>query len=199
MRYLVFLFSFFVLAGCTPSVPISSPSNQTTIQDTLITFSQIQTIPAEQTSPTTHRGYGVLISNAGHLLTAKHLVPDELSSLVLTDSLGQTFPVKQLRLHPVLDLALLQIEKKEAPFLPLYQADDLPTTGYFLSGSATITPQDPQHALLSDKQAAPGKSGSPVRNEKNELIGLITAQTEEGVQIVLMTEQVQQRIDTLVY
>ncbi|MDP2670693.1 MAG: serine protease [bacterium] len=188
LSILLFL-GVFLLVGCTSSPSTQTPLNpvQTTYlpEQTLISFSQSQELPTTDGSPVTHRGYGVRIDNQGHLLTVKHILPEVLSELVISDQQGGRYLIKQLRFDPELDLALLQVEENSPlpPFLLSRKKADLPTTGYFFSGenilSSQMLPKDEKYALLLGQTASPGASGSPVRDEDNKLVGLIEKQTEQ--------------------
>ncbi|GGJ87619.1 S1C family serine protease [Deinococcus aquiradiocola] len=134
-------------------------------------------------------GSGVLVSADGSVLTAYHVVfgADRLQAVTLD---RKRYPVTVVGFDEPHDLALLKIDVKGAPFVPL--APQAPRVGQLAlaignSGGKFLQPKSgrllaldaqagradfPPGTLQLDAPLAPGDSGGPILNEAGQLIGI---------------------------
>ena len=72
--------------------------------------------------PRRGKGSGFIVSKDGYILTNNHVVEDaEKIRVTMLD--GRTFDAKKIGQDPTFDLAVIQIEAKDLPFLPLGDSD----------------------------------------------------------------------------
>ncbi|MET0960298.1 MAG: serine protease [Psychrobacillus psychrotolerans] len=136
------------------------------------------------------KGTGFSISREGQILTNYHVVDDNKSVIVGFPEAGR-FKADVIQTYPSIDLAILQVDEKDLPYLelaekPSYAFGD-PIT--FIGNPLNFTGIANEGTLidfyqLSDWEVpvmmmeAPvyrGNSGSPVLNEEGQVIGIVFA------------------------
>jgi Do/DeqQ family serine protease len=81
-------------------------------------------VPDREPSPVVGFGSGVIISPDGYIVTNYHVIENARSiEVVLNDR--RSFEAQLIGTDPSTDLALLKIQEKDLPFLPMGDSDDL--------------------------------------------------------------------------
>ncbi len=138
-------------------------------------------------------GSGVVIDDAGHIVTNNHVVP-EASSVKVEIADGRVADAKVLGRDPDTDLAVLEIELDNLPTMPLGRSDTLRVgdvvlaIGNPLGLSQTVTQgivsatgrgqlgvADFESFIQTDAAINFGNSGGALINSSGELIGINTA------------------------
>ncbi len=125
---------------------------------------------------------GAFIDDQGDILTARHCTEGS-SEIEVQTSDNQTYKavlVAESRLH---DLAIVQIDRLNTPYFRLASSitrgETMFTRGSPLGITDTLSKgiiaKIAGDAVLVDCSFLPGNSGGPVFNEKEELIGVVTA------------------------
>jgi Spy/CpxP family protein refolding chaperone len=144
-------------------------------------------------------GTGFFVSPDGQVITNFHVI-DGASSVVAFDSLGARLSLERVMsekdqdpFEP--DLALLKFQVKDVPFLKLRQTDDISEGDKVIvignPAGLTSTVSDGiisafRKNRLGDRliqitaPISPGSSGSPVLDEKGEVIGIVTLTNNQG-------------------
>ncbi len=149
-------------------------------------------------------GSGVIIDPAGYIVTNAHVVnaaqrvevtvplamPDEAPVRSLSNARGRTFQGRVVGVAPEVDLALIKIEAKDLPALPIADYNKLRQGEFVMafgspeglsnsvsSGivSAVARQPDPDNASIfiqTDAPINPGNSGGPLVNVDGELVGV---------------------------
>ena len=136
-------------------------------------------------------GTGFVIHPEGYMLTCDHVV-DAGSSLQV--KLGdKTYPAKVIARNAALDCALIKIEGKDLPVLPLTesakleQGEEVRAVGYPLAqalgesvkvtrGTLAGHVKRGNHEVLQvDAAINPGNSGGPLVNQQGEVVGVASA------------------------
>jgi serine protease Do len=147
-------------------------------------------------------GSGFVISKDGHLITNYHVVEnEERLSVTLFRRTAEGHERQELKkvriiaLHPLRDIALLQLDKDELDEadlepLTLSRADDLKTGSLVFAigsplglertvtqGIVSSTMRTIGHLRFIQTDAAinPGNSGGPLFNERGEVVGIVCA------------------------
>lgn len=147
----------------------------------------------QQRSPSEGQASGVIIEASGLVVTNNHVVEDADEIVVILNE-GREFKAKLLGRDPNTDLALLRIEGKELPFLPLADSDKLEVgqrvaaIGNPLGLQATMTSgivsakgrnnvELAPHAdfIQTDASINRGNSGGPLVNLSGEIVGINNA------------------------
>lgn len=149
-------------------------------------------------------GTGFIISSNGLILTNKHVVEDDKADYTVLANDGQKYPAKVLAKHPVLDLALLKIDKTGLTPLNLGNSDSVKvgqfviaignSLGEFsntvsfgvvsglsrnITASGTLTGAEELDGLIqTDAAINRGNSGGPLINTKGEVIAINTAMAQ---------------------
>jgi Do/DeqQ family serine protease len=152
--------------------------------------------PRQQRVPSS--GSGFVIDASGRILTNNHVVKDaETIKVTLND--GRTFKATTIGTDPATDVAVIKIEGKDLPVLPLGDSDQLRIGDWAIAignplgdlrGSVTVgivsaqgrsnlnffggTPQF-QDFIQTDASINFGNSGGPLCNIRGEAIGINTA------------------------
>ena len=142
----------------------------------------------ERSIPTHGIGSGFIISPDGVILTNAHVVRDASEVTVkLTDR--REFRAKVLGSDPKTDVAVLKIEAKNLPVVPLSRSNDLKVGEWVLAiGSpygldSTVTagvvsakgralPDGNVPFIQTDVAVNPGNSGGPLFNTRGEVVGI---------------------------
>ncbi|MRW89470.1 Do family serine endopeptidase [Duganella sp. FT80W] len=142
----------------------------------------------QRAQPTHGLGSGFIISSDGIILTNAHVVRDASEVVVkLTDR--REFRAKVLGSDPQSDVAVLKIDAKNLPVVPLAQGNDLKVGEWVLAiGSPygldnTVTagvvsakgrslPDGNVPFIQTDVAVNPGNSGGPLFNTRGEVVGI---------------------------
>ena len=134
-------------------------------------------------------GSGFIISPDGYIVTAGHVVRGA-NHIVVTLTTHHAYPAKLIGLSVRYDTALLKIDAKDLPTVPLGNSDDLKVGQWLLAVGApfgfynTVTqgvvsamnrplPDDEYIPFIqSDVPINPGNSGGPLFNMKGQVIGI---------------------------
>ncbi len=142
-------------------------------------------------------GSGVIISNDGYIVTNNHVV-DGATDITVTSNDRKNYKAKVIGTDPNTDLALIKIDAKNLPVMPLGNSDDVHlgqwvlAVGYPLNLDVTVTQgivsaksrniginrqgTAPVEAFIqTDAAVNPGSSGGALVNTNGELIGINAA------------------------
>lgn len=151
-------------------------------------------------------GSGFIISSDGMILTNKHVAFDDNAYYTVITSGGKSYTAKILARDPSLDLAVLKIEAKNLPTLPLGDSDKVSigqtviaignalgefrntvTKGVISGIGRKVVAGDSQGsseviegALQIDAAINPGNSGGPLLDLQGRVIGINTAVSQQG-------------------
>ncbi|MCE5312334.1 MAG: DegQ family serine endoprotease [Nitrospiraceae bacterium] len=138
-------------------------------------------------------GSGVIVSKDGYIVTNNHVVEksDEIK-VTLFDK--RSFRAKVIGADPKTDIAIVKINAKDLPTIPLGDSDKLQVGEFVLAignpfglnhtvtmgiisavGRADVGIADYEDFIQTDAAINPGNSGGPLVNVKGELIGINTA------------------------
>lgn len=149
--------------------------------------------------PRSAMGSGFFISSTGLVVTSAHVVDDPQGTYEVVTAQGERFAVERVIRSRTSDIALLQTEARNNPFLRLEQAPRL-TAGEVVTavgpGAGWLASSGPVlgvgHNVITDIetiemdviQAAvtvrPGSSGGPLLNGQGEVVGVIFAFSPEN-------------------
>ncbi|MDQ7007623.1 MAG: Do family serine endopeptidase [Acidobacteriota bacterium] len=139
-------------------------------------------------------GSGFFITEDGYLLTNRHVV-DGADRLEVWDVDDNSYPAKLVGIDPALDLALLKVEGKGFPALPLGDSEALRVGEWVVAignpidfrSSVTVgvvsgkgrqinfDPRDLGSYIQTDAAINFGNSGGPLLNARGEVVGINTA------------------------
>ena len=138
-------------------------------------------------------GSGVIISNDGYIVSNNHVVEQtDYIEVVLND--GNSYPAKLIGTDPQTDIALLKIDAKDLPFIPMGNSDNIELGEWVLAIgnpfnlTSTVTAgiisakarsmgmnnRSVDSFIQTDAAVNPGNSGGALINIKGELIGINT-------------------------
>lgn len=146
---------------------------------------QIQTPKKEAT------GSGVIISADGYIVTNNHVV-EGADELTVTLNDNREFSAKIIGTDKATDLALIKVDGKDLPTLPIGNSDDLKVgewvlavgNPYNLNSTVTAgivsakarglgaTPNGVESFIQTDAAINPGNSGGALVNTRGELVGI---------------------------
>ena len=145
-----------------------------------------------KSAPFMGQASGVIVAPEGYILTNSHVVHGmDTITVQLTD--GREFPAKVLGEDPNSDLALIQIEAKDLPYLTLGNSDDLEvgqwvaaignpfglqatlTVGVVSAKSRNLDITRYEDFIQTDAAINQGNSGGPLVTLGGEIIGINTA------------------------
>ena len=138
-------------------------------------------------------GSGFIISRDGMILTNNHVVEDaDTIKVRLADE--REFPAKVIGTDPQSDVALIKIDGKDLPTLPLGNSDKLEVGEWVIAigspfelsqtvtvgvvsakGRSKIGINDYENFIQTDAAINPGNSGGPLLNIYGEAVGINTA------------------------
>ncbi|MCM1163345.1 MAG: Do family serine endopeptidase [Muribaculaceae bacterium] len=143
-------------------------------------------------------GSGVIISADGYIVTNNHVI-DEAERLEVTLNDNRTFDATVIGADPTTDLALIKIDAKDLPVIPMGDSEQLKvgewvlavgnpfgftstvTTGIVSAKSRSISsaahsrPMGIESYIQTDAAVNPGNSGGALVTLNGELIGINTA------------------------
>lgn len=152
----------------------------------------------QQSEMPTSAGSGVIISADGLIVTNNHVIADA-EKLEVTLNNQQTYKATLVGTDPNTDIALIQIDKSDLPFLSFYNSDQLKVGEWVLAVgnpfglNSTVTAgivsakgrgigilrQNSNHPIESfiqtDAAINPGNSGGALVNTNGHLVGINTA------------------------
>ncbi len=125
---------------------------------------------------------GEFVTSGGLILTAKHCTEGVEKITVVTYD-RQEYKATVLMQSPTQDLAVLRVDKRNTPYLPLAKSVEqgqsihtygspLGITGTYTTGVVARLNGD---VTYIDCGVLPGNSGGPVFNDDGELVGVATA------------------------
>ncbi|MBS0375490.1 MAG: trypsin-like peptidase domain-containing protein [Proteobacteria bacterium] len=148
------------------------------------------------------RGSGVILDTAGHIATNFHVIKGMQEIVVqLTD--GRSAPAKLVGTDPETDLAILSVDLKKLPVMPLGRSDQLRIGDVVLAignslglgqtvtqGIVSATGRSQldlavlENFIQTDAAINPGNSGGALVNASGELVGINTAilSHEQGIE-----------------
>lgn len=134
-------------------------------------------------------GSGVIISSDGYIVTNNHVVEGADEILVKLND-NREFSGRIIGLDAVTDLALVKIEAKDLPILPVGNSDDLKlgqwvlavgnpfnltstvTAGIVSAKARNLGANGIESFIQTDAAINPGNSGGALVNERGELVGI---------------------------
>lgn len=134
-------------------------------------------------------GSGVIISSDGYIVTNNHVVEGADEILVKLND-NREFSGRIIGLDAVTDLALVKIEGKDLPTLPIGNSDDLKlgqwvlavgnpfnltstvTAGIVSAKARNLGANGIESFIQTDAAINPGNSGGALVNERGELVGI---------------------------
>ncbi len=139
------------------------------------------------------QGSGFIISKDGYILTNNHVVGDaDVINVKLAD--GRKFKAKVVGTDPRSDIAVIKINGKNLPTLPLGNSDELDVGEWVIAignpfgltqtvtvgvvsakGRSRIGLSDYEDFIQTDAAINPGNSGGPLVNIHGEAVGINTA------------------------
>jgi len=149
-------------------------------------------------------GTGVIVDSRGYILTNSHVINDgdvEEVTVLLSD--GENLQSKVLWNDPILDLAVVKVEKTNLPVADLGDSNNLvigetaiaignplgtlferSVTAGIISGLNRSIPigysESIDSLIQTDASINPGNSGGPLLNAEGEVIGINTAKIQSG-------------------
>lgn len=141
----------------------------------------------------TGQGSGFIISNDGYILTNNHMV-GEAAEVIVTLYDGREFEAKVIGSDPKSDVAVIKINIKNLPTIPLGDSDTLEVGEWVLAvgnpfglshsltsgivsakGRSNIGISDYEDFIQTDAAINPGNSGGPLINLDGKVVGINTA------------------------
>ncbi|HHO76232.1 MAG TPA: DegQ family serine endoprotease [Deltaproteobacteria bacterium] len=149
--------------------------------------------PQKQKRMVQGQGSGFIITPDGYILTNNHVVGEADKILVkLLD--GREFTAKIIGIDPPTDVAVIKIDAKDLPILPLGDSDKLDVGEWVLAlgnpfglshtltagivsalGRSSIGISDYEDFIQTDAAINPGNSGGPLINLEGQAVGINTA------------------------
>lgn len=143
-----------------------------------------------------HRGTGFNISPAGTIVTNQHVVANA-GTITITFGDGTKYYVNQYETIPGVDIAIIKIEGNDLPIIALSMQEKV-KSGEIVTiignplGFEKVAQRgevggflrinDSQSLVFDIKlQVNPGSSGSPVMNDKGQVVGIVFASTTADV------------------
>jgi serine protease Do len=171
--------------------------------------------------PMRGKGSGFIVTGDGYILTNNHVIdgPDNIK-IEVTLSDGKIFPAEVVGKDPTFDLAVIKIESKGLPTLPLGDSDSVEvgewaiaignpfgfessvTVGVISAKNRSVRARDLNFDgfLQTDAAINPGNSGGPLLNLQGEVVGINTAiiPYAQGIGFAVPVNMAKQIMDDLV-
>ena len=159
-------------------------------------------LPEFQPREESSRGSGVILDTAGHIATNFHVIKG-MQEIVVQLADGRSAPAKLVGTDPDTDLAILRIDLKNLPVMPLGRSDQLRVGDVVLAiGNSAGLGQTVTQGIVSatgrsqlglallenfiqtDAAINPGNSGGALVSGNGELVGINTAilSHEQGIE-----------------
>lgn len=204
-----------IIDEALPSV-VTVGINFTTRERGTIEFDPYNPFGFRQTPGSTRQidqniGSGFIVSDAGLIITNKHVVSEQNATYKVRLNNDETVPVDKIYRDPLNDLAILKIDTStKLKALPLGDSDNLKlgqttiavgtplgeftnsvTKGIISGLGRGITAGSPfegfveqlDNVIQTDTAISPGNSGGPLLNSSGQVIGVNTAVSSEGQNI----------------
>lgn len=186
------------LVSCTPQNKLDIPKISDKVVELHVLHTPVITLEGDVKSPSSI-GTGFFISNDGLILTAAHCVRDSIQIVVITSD-KKEYVASIVLISGTDDVATIKISKDNTPYFTLAKTlevgeeiniigSPLAITSVYMKGY--VAKLDGSENLLNIG-VLPGYSGSPVFNNKGELVGVISklivwqgAATSIGVSVSL--------------
>lgn len=175
--------------------------------------------PKERMVPCRGKGSGFIVNRNGYILTNNHVV-EGADKITVTLKDGRTFEAKKIGLDPTFDLAVIQIDSDNLPYLPLGDSDksdvgewvvaignplgfeNSVTAGVISAKNRTLSAPDVnfQGFLQTDAAINPGNSGGPLIDMNGNVIGINTAivPSARGIGFAVPINMAKQVMDDLI-
>jgi len=156
--------------------------------------------PLPQPRPANSLGSGVVVSPDGYLLTNHHVV-DGASDIKVTFADGRSLKAKLVGTDPKTDIAVLKVDEKNLPAIPLGDSNQLEVGDFVLAignpfdlgqtvtfgivsalGRGNLGIETYEDFIQTDAAINPGNSGGALVNLQGKLIGINTAIIARGAQ-----------------
>lgn len=171
--------------------------------------------------PMRGKGSGFIVTDDGYILTNNHVIdgPDDIK-IEVTLSDGSTYPARVIGKDPTFDLAVIKIEAKNLPTVPLGDSDIVEvgewaiaignpfgfessvTVGVISAKNRSVRARDLNFDgfLQTDAAINPGNSGGPLLNLDGEVVGINTAiiPYAQGIGFAVPVNMARQILDDLV-
>ncbi|MEI6560976.1 MAG: trypsin-like peptidase domain-containing protein [Verrucomicrobiota bacterium] len=148
--------------------------------------------PAPQQAIKNSLGSGVIVSREGHILTNFHVVANVDEVLVQLNDGRAPFPARLIGGDEATDIAVIKIDVKGLPCLPLGDSDTVKVgqlvfavgnpfglqetvTKGIISATGRVTDEYGIEYFQTEAVINPGNSGGPLINIRGEIIGINTA------------------------
>jgi len=146
--------------------------------------------PFDIQTPTRHIWYG-WVQRGNLIRTAKHLLVDNVSRLVITNSDWKVCPIQHIWLHPSEDIALIQTSTLCVPWIsdnPLTSKNRTNQLFYIDKNlkKTSITTGNGFTTLLIADTFTPGMSWSPLFLSDQTIVAIVTAQIAWWTEAVLI-------------
>jgi hypothetical protein len=193
VRYFFLICLVILLQGCTKNISESTPfvsKKNLSREDARVSIFQIIDTPFTLHSPAKQIWYAWAY-RPHLLLTAKHLIPEEIARLVIKNHEDKVCPIKQLRIHPNADIALIETSIPcTSWWQELFVQNNLPNELFYLDQylkKGSIKTWFDKYSGLLDKELHPGMSGSPLFLSDKTIVWIITAQTTLWTEFIPLT------------
>ncbi len=139
------------------------------------------------------QGSGFIVSPDGYIITNNHVVGD-MDKVQVTLADGRRFEAKLIGTDPQTEVALIKIDAKDLPCLPIGDSDALRVGDWVLAigspfglshsvtsgivsarGRGNVGIVDYADFIQTDAAINPGNSGGPLLNMRGEVVGMNTA------------------------
>lgn len=171
--------------------------------------------------PMRGKGSGFIVTDDGYILTNNHVVdgPADIK-IEVTLSDGSTYPARVIGKDPTFDLAVIKIDAKNLPAVPLGDSDMVEvgewaiaignpfgfessvTVGVISAKNRSVRARDLNFDgfLQTDAAINPGNSGGPLLNLEGEVVGINTAiiPYAQGIGFAVPVNMARQIMDDLV-
>lgn len=194
---ILIIFLTMLCAGCSRTPTSSSLPQKKEIpisrEDLRVEIWHFIDTPFTAESPIAHKWYW-WVAGPDLIWSAKHLFTGNLAALVLKNHAWEICPIKQLWLHPEEDIALIKTANicvPEAP-LQLLTKHVLPNELIYLDTtlhtSMLMTQPHPLRLMLKNL-LIPGMSWSPLFLRDKTLVWVVSAQTNQGTEAIIIDDQ----------
>ncbi len=171
--------------------------------------------------PMRGKGSGFIVTDDGYILTNNHVIdgPGDIK-IEVTLSGGRTYPARVIGKDPTFDLAVIKIDAKNLPTVPLGDSDLVEvgewaiaigspfgfessvTVGVISAKNRSVRARDLNFDgfLQTDAAINPGNSGGPLLNLEGEVVGINTAiiPYAQGIGFAVPVNMARQIMDDLV-
>lgn len=169
--------TLFILNTETPLTTNTSQDLYTLIETVSPVTVSISATLSDESGMTSREGTGIIIRSDGMILTSKHLVSEKfIYTITLSD--GTKLPAKLVKIHPILDLALLSIIAKDLWSLPV---------GKFITSQASIRQWDRVIALGNTLGLYPGSVSEGIISGLNRTVAFSGINLEGMIQTNIAT------------